>query len=204
MQKFLLICSLFFISFAGLAQKKALPVVSFDKIPQTVEEFISLRDKHATTPQGGAAIWVLAAVIYAQNAELGRQCLIIASDKSLLGSSNKGYQGFDFGNNSDYLIKQMDSKKYVPNSYIQGTSFETGYKLGNAPYKIACFTNPYSGNEAEGRLKVFVQCTGADSDRPITLVRNDKGIWKAIEFSSLVVGIKAPKQKSKGAAEGDF
>jgi hypothetical protein len=204
MQKILLIFSLFFISFVGLAQKKALPVVSLDKIPQSIEEFISLRDKHATTPQGGAAIWVMAAIIYAQNPELGRQCLIIASDKSLLGNSNKGYQGFDFGNSSDYLIKQIDSKKHVPNSYIQGTSVETGYKLGNAPYKIACSTNPYSGKEEDGRIKVFVKCTGADSDRPITLVRNDKGIWKAVEFSSLVVGIKAPKQKSKGAAEGDF
>jgi hypothetical protein len=38
----------------------------------------------------------------------------------------------------------------------------------------------------------------------MTLVKNEKGHWKAVEFSSLVVGIRPPKQKSKGAAEGDF
>ncbi len=194
------------ISFVTVAQKKSLPIVSIDKIPQSVEEFITLRDKHANTPQGGAAVWVVAAIMYAQNSNVGRQCLIIASDKSLLSNSNssKGYQGFDFGSSSDFLIKQLDSKNYVPHSYIQGTSPENGYALPNAPYKIACFTNPYSGNEQEGKLKVFVSCTGADSDRPISLVQNEKGVWKAKEFSSLVVGIKAPKQKSKGAAEGDF
>lgn len=47
----------------------------------------------------------------------------------------------------------------------------------------------------------FFRWFGTKKALLITLVRNDKGIWKAVEFSSLVVGIKAPKQKSKGAAE---
>jgi hypothetical protein len=192
------------ISMTVFAQKKALPMVEIDKIPQSIEEFFELRDKIASTPQGGAAVFVVASIIYVQNPEVGRQCLIIASDKSLLSPSSKGYQGFDFGSSTNFLIKQLDEKKHVPHSYIQGTSPDRGYMLNSAPYKIACATNPYSGNEQDGMLKVFVQCTGADSDRPITLVRNDKGIWKAKEFSSLMVGVRPPKQKSKGAAEGDF
>ncbi len=194
-------CCLFSVAFA---QKTALPVVKIESLPQSTEEFISLRDKIATTPEGGAAVWVVAAILYARNPTLGRQCLIIASDKSLLTTSPKGYMGFDFGQNSDFLIKQLDSKQYVPNSYVQGTKTENQYTLPATPYSIACSTNPYSGNVAEGRLKVFLQCTGADSDRPVTLVKNDKGIWKVLEFSSLVVGVKQPKPKSKGAVEGDF
>ncbi len=191
-------------AWTAYAQKTALPVVNIDKLPTTTDEFIALRNNIATTPQGGAAVWVVAAIIYSQNPMLGRQCLIIASDKSLLGAASTGYQGFDFGKSTDYLVKQLDSKKYVPNSYVIGTSPDTGYALGQTPYQVACFTNPYSGNEAEGKIKVFVKCTGADTDRPMTLVKNEKGHWKAVEFSSLVVGIRPPKQKSKGAAEGDF
>jgi hypothetical protein len=205
MKKLIFFVLIFILSSTAFAQKKKLPEVTIDKLPSNTEEFLNLRDKLATTPQGGAAIFVVASILYTQNPELGRQCLIIASDKSLLNSSAKGgYQGFDFGNSSNYLIQQLDSKKHVPNSYIQGTSPNTQYALGNPPYKVICSTNPYSGNEQDGTLKVFIQCSGADSDRPITLLRNEKGIWKAKEFSSLVVGIRPPKQKSKGAADGDF
>jgi hypothetical protein len=189
----------------GFSQKTALPEVSFSKIPANTDEFLNLRNELAKSPEGGAAVFVVAMLIYAQDPALGRQCLIIASDKSLLrASGNSGYKGFDFGANSDYLIKQMDNKKYMANSYIQGTSVNNAYALGKPPYRIRCFANPYSGKAEDGQIKVFVNCTGASSDRPITLLRNEQGIWKAKEFSSLVVGIQAPKQKSQGAAEGDF
>ncbi len=206
MKTLLLLSSLFLLgSLTSFAQKTALPEVSFSKIPTSTDEFLSLRNELAKSPEGGAAVFVAAMLVYAQDPTLGRQCLIIASDKSLLrASSNSGYKGFDFGNNSDYLIKQMDNKKYLPNSYIQGTSVSNAYALGKPPYKIRCFTNPYSGKAEDGQIKVFVNCTGASSDRPITLVRNEQGVWKTKEFSSLVVGVQAPKQKSQGAAEGDF
>jgi hypothetical protein len=61
---------------------------------------------------------------------------------------------------------------------------------------VECKKNQYSDIDAN-TVKVFVKCTGADSPRPITLVKNDKGIWKAKEFSSLLVGIKAPPSNVK-------
>ncbi|WP_250630802.1 DUF6935 domain-containing protein [Rhodoflexus caldus] len=204
MKNILALC-LLLIGGAAFAQKQELPAVSFEKIPESVEEFISLRDRLATTPQGGAAVFVIASIMYVRNPETGYPCLIIASDKSLLSPSDKGgYQGFDFGSSSAYLVKQLDSKKYVPYSYILGTKPATSYALGNPPHRVACSTNPYSGKESDGQLKVFVRCSGADSDRPLTLVRNDRGIWKAKEFSSLMVGVRPPQQKSAGAANGDF
>lgn len=202
--------SIFTIAFALLlsgsifAQKTSLPKVSISKLPASTDEFLTLRNEIATTPQGGAAAFVVAMILYGQDAELGKQCLIIASDKSLLSKSSRGYKGFDFASSSDYLIKQMDNKRYLGNTYIKGTSPNFSYALNQPPYIVITSTNPYSGKESSGTLKVFVQCSGADTDRPITLVRNEQGIWKAKEFSSLMVGVRVPKQKSAGASEGDF
>ena len=187
------------------AQKTSLPEVSISKLPTNTDEFLDLRNQIATTPQGGVAVFVVAMILYGQDTELGRQCLVIASDKSLLSKSSRGgYKGFDFASSSDYLIKQMDNKRYLGNTYIKGTSPNFSYALNQPPYIVITSTNPYSGKESSGTLKVFVQCSGADTDRPITLVRNEQGIWKAKEFSSLMVGVRAPKQKSAGASEGDF
>ena len=194
----------FLLSGLSFAQKTSLPEVSISKLPKTTDEFLALRNDIAKTPEGGAAVFVVAMILYGQDTQLGRECLIIASDKSLLSKSSKGYKGFDFASSGDYLIKQMDNKKYLGNTYIKGTTANFSYALNNPPYVVLTSTNPYSGSANSGTLKVFVQCSGADTDRPITLIRNEQGFWKAKEFSSLMVGVKAPKQKSAGASDGDF
>ena len=42
------------------------------------------------------------------------------------------------------------------------------------------------------RAKVFVWSSGADSPRPLTLIKNNRGLWKATNWSSLTVGIRPP------------
>jgi hypothetical protein len=177
--------------------------ISVDKIPTTPEEFISLRDKIATTPEGGAVAFVVATIMYVNNPTVGRQAIIIQSDKNLLSPSEKGYKGFDLSSSSDFLVKQLDQKKYIPNSYVLGTSNAKAYDLGAAPYKFDLSTNQFSKG-TDGTMKIFVACSGADTPRPVTLRQNDKGVWKAAEYSSLFVGVRAPVVKSKGASEGDF
>ncbi|WP_167882958.1 DUF6935 domain-containing protein [Leptospira barantonii] len=41
-----------------------------------------------------------------------------------------------------------------------------------------------------------IRLSGADTPRPVTLKKNAKGVWKAREFSSLLVGIKKPASKN--------
>ncbi|WP_051203805.1 DUF6935 domain-containing protein [Hugenholtzia roseola] len=193
----------FFLSFAFLgtiqraeAQNKALEPVIIDKMPQSLEEFIQLRDRIATTPQGGVAIFVIAMHLYTQDPKLGEACLTIAMDASRLKAGN-AYKGFA-PNDSDFrLIKsQLQQNPYLPRAYFKGTSPENGYALPKGKLEINCQTNPYSGNANEGKLKVFTTCTGADSARPMQLQRNDKGLWKATEWSSLLVGARRPVVKT--------
>ena len=55
-------------------------------------------------------------------------------------------------------------------------------------------TNPHSGDPAHGTVKLFVECSGADSPRPVTLKRDPDGRWAPVEWSSLLSGIRPPNQ----------
>lgn len=50
-----------------------------------------------------------------------------------------------------------------------------------------------------GQAKLFVACGGADRPRPIQLARNNAGLWKVVNFSSLTVGVKP-----RPSVAGDF
>ena len=181
--------------------------VKIDRIPGSVKEFFELRNRIAGTPEGGAAAFIVASIIYSRDKQLGRHCLIIAADADLLQSSSasQAYEGFDFARTSDYLVKQLDSKPHVPYTYIKGTSPAKGYEIGNGPYELVFpRTVPQGQSGGKDVVQLYVRCSGADSDRPISVRRNDAGHWKAINFSSIVVGTRPPVTPSKGAASGDF
>ena len=42
------------------------------------------------------------------------------------------------------------------------------------------------------RAKLFVFSSGADSPRPVTVKKNNRGLWKATSYSSLDVGVRPP------------
>jgi len=164
--------------------------VEIKEMPQTIESFVALRDKIADTPEGGAAIFLVALKIYVDNQELGEQCLVISVDMNGLRSGDT-YKGYSLLNSDMSLIKSqiLDKNKKVPDSYIKGSSPENNYTV-KLPYVYEFSSNPYSGDAKSGTYKIFVKCSGADSARPITLKQNNHGIWKASNFSSVLVGIK--------------
>ena len=205
MRFFSIFSLLFLFALCLKAQNRPTQVVVED-IPTSLTGFFALRDRLASTPEGGAATFIVASIIYSRDPHLGRQCLIIASDADLLRPSSRGgYEGFDFATTSDYLVKQLDSKTYVPLSYVVGTSPARAYELGRGPYEFL-FPRRVSQGQSGGRdvVQLYVRSSGADSDRPISVRRNDKGHWKAINFSSLVVGVRPPQKPSAGPAGGDF
>jgi len=177
--------------------------MQIEKIPTDTASFIELRDQIATTPEGGAAAFIVAMAMYAINPSTGLEAMIIQSDKNLLSPSNSGYKGFNFGSSASFLMGQFEAKTYIAGSYIQGTSPEQGYVFPTENIQIEISRNISSGSDSDGKVKVFIACTGADSPRPITLVKNDKGVWKAFEFSSLMVGVR-PMTKKSGPEDGDF
>ncbi len=163
--------------------------VTVDKLPVSTDEFIQLRNTIAQTPEGGVTMFLVAMKIYSMNPELGEKCFVLAVDRGSLTSGNT-YKGFSLLKFDMQLIKnQMAKDKNLTNSYIKGSSPNNSYKV-KLPYIFTYSTNSYSGDKEAGPYKLFVKCSGADSPRPITVKRNDKGIWKAVSWSSVLVGIK--------------
>jgi hypothetical protein len=171
--------------------------IQIDGIPQSIDAFVALRDQVATTPQGGAAMMVVALIAYATDEELGRQCLTVAVDRDRLQEGAQGYKGWELRRSDLQRIRlQLQGKAYLAYSYLQGTSPQNGYQPSDPPYILTFQDNPYSGDVDSGTYKTFVHSSGADSPRPVTLKRNNRGVWKASEWSSLIVGVAPPAKKA--------
>ena len=167
--------------------------VEIGHLPQSIEEFVALRDRIADTPQGGAVTMIVALFIYAEDQVLGEQALTVAVDRERLQEAADGYRGWQVRKRALQLIqRQILDSPYIPRSYFLGTSPENGYQLPGPPLRIECRSGPYSGDVDNGTYRVFVTSSGAPSARPVTLHRNQRGFWKAYEWSSLLLGVRPP------------
>ena len=167
--------------------------VEIGHLPQSIEEFVALRDRIADTPQGGAVIMIVALFIYAEDQVLGEQALTVAVDRERLQEAADGYRGWQVRKRPLRLIRrQILDSPHIPRSYFLDTSPESGYRLPEPPLRIECRSGPYSGDVDNGTYRVFVTSSGAPSARPVTLHRNQRGFWKAYEWSSLLLGVLSP------------
>lgn len=173
------------------------PHIEVKEIPESLDTFIKLRDDLAKTPEGCAVVMVLALHLYAQapESELGNHALTISVDRTRLREQPDGYQGWgilaiDF----QRIQRQLRDSPWTPRSYFLGTDPKHSYRLPVPPYQFEISDNPHSGDPESGVYKVFVRSSGAASPRPVTLKRNNRGIWKAVEWSSLLMGIIPPKK----------
>ncbi len=184
MKKLWLLSTLVLLSAQNLWAQKT---IKAEALPTTLEDFITFRDRVATTPEGGAAVFTMALLIYTKDQELGEKALTIALDRSCLAEGNV-HKGYKPPNSINYHLKNLQGKKYIARSYVLGTSPKKGYRLPKTlKYKVS--QNPHS-QQPNGDIKVFVHSTGADSPRPITMRKNNRGIWKAYNYNSVFVGVR--------------
>ncbi|MCA8923189.1 MAG: hypothetical protein KDD82_15345 [Planctomycetes bacterium] len=161
------------------------------ELPQDVEALVTLRDSLASTPQGAAAVFVAALLVYVEDRAKGIPCLTLVMDRGRLTQGSNGYKGFEPGRQDlRDLDERVGSKPYLARSYVAGTTPSGEYRLPSPPFQVKVREQPHDV-QAE-RAKVFVWSSGADSPRPLTLIKNNRGLWKATNWSSLTVGIRPP------------
>ncbi len=158
-----------------------MPDVVLHDVPTDVSQFTEKLKTLGESPEGAAAAVIIGLALMAMDREMGRKC-IAAADPSLPASRLR------------FVEERLEGKEYLPNSYILGTSPENRYLPQQPPLVIRFTTNPHSGDPAQGRVKLFVECSGADSPRPITVEKNQDGLWTAVEWSSILSGIRPPVQ----------
>ncbi|PJZ56305.1 DUF6935 domain-containing protein [Leptospira barantonii] len=191
---FVLLCAL--VPFGIYSQTESVNV-SAASWPKDLTSFESFRNEQSVTPQGALISLIAALDLYSKNKEEGIKALILVVDSSHLTQDANGYKGFSLNRNLIDLVKrQIEQHSYLIGSYLPGSSASNGYVPNNPPYSFTITANRFSGTEESGQRKLFVPSSGADTPRPVTLKKNAKGVWKAQEFSSLLVGIKKPATKN--------
>jgi hypothetical protein len=157
--------------------------------PKNINEFVTLRNAIATSPEGGAAMFLLALKIYADNPKLGEKCLVVSIHKSLLveGKTYKGYKLKD--EDMDIIKRNIENNKLIPNSYIIGANPENGYTV-KLPYEYDLSVNLIGKSQAG--TKVMAKSSGAGNKRSIVVKKNNRGYWKATIWASILADIKPP------------
>lgn len=154
---------------------------SFNKLPESLDEFKALPEAALTDPYGVCALSVLAFMTYTKNVELGTELLNFLKGPAPLTPHDQQFIKDRF----------RDKKEYVAFSYCEGTSVENNY-TPSMPYTIAVKDNPYT-DANEGYKKLFLHSSGADSDRYLT-VREKKSTsqWFLHGYEGLLTSIRVP------------
>ncbi|MDZ4726421.1 MAG: hypothetical protein SH817_09700 [Leptospira sp.] len=170
------------------------PEVTFSSVPQSMADFEALQTSLSSTPEGAVAVVVMAIHLYGKDTTMGNHALVTSILKKNRSRSTKptAYKGEDLGNGDRFLVGQLDKYKMLANGYFKGAEPANGYTPSN-PLTVETFTNPYSGEESSGKIKLFVATRGASSFRPVTVEKESDGVWRVKEFSSLCVGMMPAK-----------
>lgn len=154
------------------------------ELPKSVEDLQARIPVEAKTPEGAMKLWFDCVFVYlGGDRALGSE-LITAMTKDK-----------DWASTMSYFVDSMNNKPYIWRSYVKGATPENQYQMDPQKYALELrdvILKPY-GDYEEGKvvmIKTF--SSGADTLRPFILERNSRGEYKAREFSTLCVGVKAP------------
>ncbi len=155
--------------------------IEIEAIPAGEAPFDTWFSKVDDTPQGAAAGFIAAAILLSQDAALGQRCLLktVASDYLSGGGPNHSLK---------YGIGRFEERAGIARSYVRNT-VPPDYALPDPPFTMTFYADAAGTDPGPGRRKIFVDCTGADSRRPITLLETAGG-WRVAEASSLWVGVR--------------
>jgi len=177
----------------GYAKLSVNPRISFDKIPDNVEDFLKIRDNLADTPQGGATVFVVALTVYSRNQSLGEDFLTIALDTSRLRRVTPGgYDGWEPSPDFITSARLLLTHPWTTRSYIEGTSPLNGYKIPDRN-PLSCYFDPLRTQMTDSiTANVYIHSSGDNSSRLIVMRKNNRGIWKALNPNGLFIQTRHP------------
>ncbi len=174
--------------------KETLTEIQIPNLPESQEAFQALLLEQIGTPQGAAAIFVVALNILLKDPVLGRSCL----DMIRLGDSMS-----DGEFNAAFMPIQTRYPE-VARSYLRGATPENGYDVPQGPLTIYVKITDERVLRKKAKT-VYVGCSGTGSYRPITLaskppryVRKRFGVrceyetdpWFVTDYPSLLLPVK--------------
>jgi len=161
--------------------------ITFPSLPTTQEGFEALPQAGMQSPYDTAALFVVALNAYQYSKDVCHSMMNFL----------RGPQPMS-GMDISFLAERMSDKaSYLAKSYFAGATAQNNY-TPTEPYTVVVSDNPYSFPDGT-TAKLFVQCGGADSPRPISMRLAKDGKWYLWEYSSLLVGIRQPESTNPWA-----
>ena len=155
--------------------------ISFERIPATLDELKALPEASLKEPEFGAALFVAAMMNYKDDP---------ATAISML-EYLKGPAGVSEYEKQFIKDRLSDGKEYVVRSYFAGTSPENNY-TPSVPYAVTPEKDVDS--EQDGRVRIFMRSSGADSPRMMKMrLKASTGEW-FIEEEMILSDIRIPKE----------
>ena len=140
---------------------------TFQFLPQNLNEMLQLPEAQLTSPFQTAALTVLALRMFPINQNACIEML----------NYLKGPQPL-VAYDVQFMRDRFDYCPYVAESFFAGTSPQNNY-TPSVPYQIKVRTQPNTDLNGD-RITLFLDSSGADSDRPVTLRRkgNQYFLWE--------------------------
>ena len=138
---------------------------TFEAIPATLSELQALPEASLDDPFKTTALAVLVLCLYEQDKKTMFEMLDFLNGPDDVSTYTK-----------NFISERLDGKAYKAFSFFKGATPANSYKP-EVPYKITVTSNPYSFKE-ENRAILYVQSSGADAPRGITLRKKPStGQW---------------------------
>lgn len=163
--------------------------ITINNIPKTYDEFETLYNQLATTPEGCVALELMAMEMYRTNKSAGVKALKLVNTDTNYSTMMRRLPE---------IFREGDSyaRPYLVASYFAGSSPENGYNP-NKPYVVRVQRHTgqreqYSELMQGTTYPYQVYCTGADTPwRPVTMIKYDGDTYyKVHESSSLTLQCK--------------
>lgn len=160
--------------------------ISFASLPSNLDELKALPEASLKEPEYGAALFVIAMMNYKND-----PATAISMLEFLKGPGGVSEYEKQFIND-----RLSDGKEYVVRSYFAGTSPENDY-TPSIPYTV--IPEKDAASEDNGRIRVFMRSSGADSPRMIKMrLKASTGEW-FIEEEMILSDIRIPKSSDPWA-----
>lgn len=159
--------------------------ITFEKLPGNLEELKAMPQASLDQPEYGAALFVAVMMHYMVNKE---------ETFEMLDFLNGPYEVTPF--QKQFLADRMADGDYVVRSFFNGTSPDNDY-TPSMPYTIE--TEKGFDHEIDGRMRIFLKSSGADSKRYITMRHKPSTNQWFVEEQLILSMIRKPKSQDEWA-----
>ena len=159
--------------------------ISFDKLPVSLEELMALPYASLNEPEYSAALFVAVMMNYSKDKEQTYKMLEFLKGPYGLTPYEKRF-----------LADRMADGDHVVRSFFKGTSPENDY-TPSMPYTIEAERGV--DGELDGRIKIYMTSSGADSKRHILLRHKPSTDQWFVEDQMLLAMIRPPKSEDPWA-----